>query len=162
MTNAYDESDGIIDGKIDIRHIYTKDDYLVSFGIYYSDSKRSALIMFCFPKYKYTLECGLYDEYPLMFHEYDNISIVDLSNKKIQEYRTNRSKKVIYLNNEKAVTYYKKKYIFYSVDSWEKIKSIDADEIKNYGSYTFENCEDFIFVFDDNTGKFINRISINF
>ena len=71
--------------------------YLVSFGSYYSDSKRSALIMFCFPKYKYTLEFSLYDEYPLMFHEYDNISIVDLSNKKIQEYRTNRSEKVIYI-----------------------------------------------------------------
>ena len=76
--------------------------------------------------------------------------------------QTHSGEKVIYLDNKKAITYYKKKYIFYSIDSWKKIKSIDADEIKNYGFYTFESCGDYIFIFDDNTGGLINRISIDF
>ena len=35
-----------------------------------------------------------------------------------------------------------------------------ADEIKSSGSYTFESCGDYIFVFDDNYDKLLNTISI--
>ena len=59
------------------------------------------------------------------------------------------------------MTYYKGHYLTYDLNNWKVIRKQDADEIKNGGSYTFETCGDYIFVFDDDSGDLLNMISIN-
>ncbi len=57
--------------------------------------------------------------------------------------------KIMQLNGE---------YLTYSIDTWEVISEQSADEIG--GSYTFETCGDYVFVFDDNSGELLNTIDI--
>ena len=63
-------------------------------------------------------------------------------------------------NSQKAITYYKGKYLTYSLEDWSLIKKQSVDEIKEGGSYTFESCGDYIFVFDNNSGELLNTINI--
>ncbi len=76
------------------------------------------------------------------------------------EYNTKTFERIIYADNEKAITYYNGKYITYSLENWKKINKQNADEIKEGGSYTYDVCEEYIFVFDENTGEMINKITI--
>ena len=53
-------------------------------------------------------------------------------------------------------------------DKWQEIfhrlttshRRLTVDEIKEGGSYTFESCGDYIFVFDNNSGELLNTINI--
>lgn len=95
------------------------------------------------------------------FDEHDVICRINTDSLCItSEYKTKIKERVLYADTEKAITYYKGRYITYSLDNWKKIKSQKASEIKSNGSYTFETCGDYIFVFDDNSGKLINTIDI--
>ena len=81
------------------------------------------------------------------------------------EYNTRTFERIIYADNEKAITYYNGKYITYSLEHWKKINKQNADEIKEGGSYTFDVCGEYIFVFDENTKLlycFTKFIKINF
>lgn len=99
--------------------------------------------------------------YDLNDHQSDCIVTINIDDYKITNKRvTRKHEKVIYANNKKAVTYYKGKYLTYLLDKWEIIDSRSADEIENGGSYTFETCGDYIFVFDNNSGELINTISV--
>ena len=94
-------------------------------------------------------------------HISDIIALIDANDMKIEkEYKTQKGERIIYADTEKVITYYRGKYITYSTKNWEQIDSHKAAEIKKNGSYTFETCGNYIFVFDDNTGEVINRISI--
>lgn len=85
------------------------------------------------------------------------INAVDCSETLIRSTRT--FERILYADDQKAITYYNGKYLTYSLDEWEVIGSQSADEIQNGGSYTFESCGDYIFVFNDDTGELINRIN---
>ena len=73
---------------------------------------------------------------------------------------TRTFERILYVDDEKAITYYNGEYLIYSFDKWEITAEQPADEIKSSGSYTFESCGDYIFVFDDNYDKLLNTISI--
>ncbi len=75
-------------------------------------------------------------------------------------FKTKTFERILYADSQKAITYYKGQYLTYSLSDWEVIKEQNADEIKNGGSYTFESCGEYIFVFDDKQGKLINTIGI--
>lgn len=62
---------------------------------------------------------------------------------------------------EIAMTYYNGKYRTYDLNDWHLISKQTADEIQNDGSYTFESCGDYVFVFDDNSGNLLNTIDVN-
>ena len=158
LENVFDNSEYRFDST-DIRHIYAQNNQIVAFNSMYS--KNDGLRYLCFIDYKYnSRDFGLYDEVPLMFHKYDCIKIVDLQNNEICEHKTKTGEKVLYLSSQKAITYYKGQYLTYSLSDWEVIKKQNADEIKNGGSYTFESCGEYIFVFDDKQNKLINTIEI--
>ena len=95
-----------------------------------------------------------------MFHNSDQINIINLKDEKKNSITTKSGEKIIYLNNKTAVTYYKGMYHFYNIDTWNRYKSINAEEIDNHSAYRFETCGDYIFVFDDNYDKLLNTISI--
>lgn len=99
----------------------------------------------------------------LKYHNYDLCIFIDSKSGKIKnQHKFSKFERILYVDNEKAITYYNGKYLFYDLDNWDLMCKLSADEIKNGGSYTFESCGDYIFVFDDNTGELINRISIDF
>lgn len=99
----------------------------------------------------------------LKYHNHDTLTIFNSENLNIIKEKSFKTfERILYVDNEKAITYYNGKYLFYDSDNWDLICKLSADEIKNGGSYTFETCGDYIFVFDDNTGELINRISIDF
>ena len=94
-------------------------------------------------------------------HISDIIAVIDANDMKIEkEHKTKKGERILYADTVKAITYYSGKYITYSTKNWKKIDSHKASEIKKNGSYTFETCGNYIFVFDDNTGEVINRITI--
>ena len=99
----------------------------------------------------------------LKYHNHDTLTIFNSENLNIIKEKSFKTfERILYVDNEKAITYYNEKYLFYDLDNWDLMCKLSADEIKNGGSYTFESCGDYIFVFDDNTGELINRISIDF
>ena len=137
------------------------------FGAYHSFSTiKSNFVCSIMTKTNGVLEIGSGHSYngdisSLKRHKYDIYALIDISCGKVaKHYKTHRYEKIIYADTEKAITYYRGKYITYSTKNWEKIDSHKASEIKKDGSYTFETCGNYIFVFDDNTGKVINKISI--
>jgi len=115
-----------------------------------------------FPYLEYSVrDDGLLNEFPLRFHKYDNITIIDILTGEEKIIETKSGEKVIYLDDKKAITYYKGEYIYYHIDNWEKYRSEKADEINCHSVYRFESCGDYIFVFDKNYSKLLNRIAIN-
>lgn len=93
-------------------------------------------------------------------HGYDVLIMINLSSNEIYRHRTNRFERILYADSKKAITYYDGKYLIYSLDEWEVTSEQTADEIKSGGSYTFETCGDYIFVFDDNNGKLLSKINV--
>ena len=101
-----------------------------------------------------------YDD-KMEFHKNDVLFLFDTDNfSEPAEFKTKTFERIIYADSERVITYYNGKYITYSLDGWKKIHKQKAEEIENGGSYIFEACGEYIFVFDDNTGKMINRIKI--
>lgn len=97
----------------------------------------------------------------LELNKYDIYALTDLKSGKItNQHKTRKYERIIYADTQKAITYYRGNYITYSTDNWKEVKSQKADEIKKDGNYFFDTCGDYIFVFDDDTGKLLNKISI--
>lgn len=93
-------------------------------------------------------------------HKSDCLYIINADDcAKSFRHSTKTFERILYADDEKAITYYDGEYLTYSLDKWEVIDSRSADEIQNGGSYTFENCGDYIFVFDD-SGRLLNTIDI--
>ena len=100
------------------------------------------------------------DIYSIKNHTSDIIAVINADNMKIEkENKTKKGERVIYADDKKAITFYHGRYITYSVKNWKKIDSQKAPEIKKNGSYTFETCGNYVFVFDNNTSELINKIS---
>ena len=94
-------------------------------------------------------------------HKNDSLYIIN-SNDYTKSFQqcTRTFERILYADSKKTITYYNGKYLTYSLDKWKVISSQPADEIQKGGSYTFESCGDYIFVFDNNSGELINTISI--
>lgn len=144
--------------RTDIRHITAENDLLISFSSVYSDKSFLKFFYISPNKYKGGSDCA--EEKTLFFHSYDEASIINCNNSEAVTYKTMSGEKIIYINAKKMITYHKGEYITYSVDTWEKINSCPADEIKKGGKYTFEACGGYIFVFDDKTREMIDTIEI--
>ena len=95
-------------------------------------------------------------------HRHDILTIYDIDENEIsKEYKTRRHERIIYSDDKKAVTYYKGKYLFRSINDWSVISKLTADEIKRGGSYSFDSCGDYIFVFDTESGELLNKVNIS-
>lgn len=94
-------------------------------------------------------------------HHKDIIEITDTNGNFIATHETKKHERIIFYDNEKAVTYYNGKYRTYDLNDWHLISKQTADEIQNDGSYTFESCGDYVFVFDDNSGNLLNSIDVS-
>lgn len=98
----------------------------------------------------------------LKYHKYDVVAVFDSTHCSLINEKTFRTfERVICVDKDKVMTYYKGHYLTYDLNNWKVIRKQDADEIKNGGSYTFETCGDYIFVFDDDSGELLNTININ-
>lgn len=94
-------------------------------------------------------------------HMNDYLLIFDTDTLELKSGRKTKTfERIIYADAEKAITYYKGNYITYSISDWKRIGKTSADEIKEGGSYIFELCGEYVFVFDENSGECIDRIEI--
>lgn len=93
-------------------------------------------------------------------HISDTLAFIDSNSMTIeQDYAMRKQERILYVDSDKAITFYDGEYISYSVDDWKIIKKESADEIQPGGQYLFEDYGDYIFVFQGNSSKPINRIS---
>ncbi len=145
--------------KTDIRHFFLTEDSLITFNSFYNE--KSVFKKLCILSDDYSVkDYGLYNNYPLRFHEYDQINIINLKTDETKTIITNKNEKIIFINKNKVVTYYDGSYLFYNLDNWERYKKIDANEINSNGEYSFQSCGNYIFVFDSSK-KLLDRISIS-
>ncbi len=159
VENTEKEKQFILECNSDLRHISICDDIMTTFASEYSNN---GILR---PLYKKELrydplQYAIKNEVSLLYHSYDELFLLDCNSEEVLSRKTKSGEKVLYLSNQKAITYYKGQYLTYSLSDWEVIKEQNADEIKNGGSYTFESCGEYIFVFDDKQGKLINTIGI--
>ena len=97
----------------------------------------------------------------LIKHESDCLFKYDTKTlEKTFEHKTRKYERIIYADSEKAITYYDGEYLTYSLEDCKVIDKQNADEIKDGGSYFFEACGEYLFVFDDKTDKLINKIKV--
>lgn len=124
--------------------LHNNDEYIVCFGQTTSNSG---------PKRSGTSE--------MKGHISDHLYCIDKNDFSKQfEHKTKTFERIIYADSEKAITYYDGEYLTYSFEDWKVIGKQDADEIKDGGSYFFEACGEYLFVFDDKTDKLINKIKV--
>ena len=94
-------------------------------------------------------------------HNGDIIFSFDKKKCSMEEIRKTAShERILYANRDIALTYYNGMYRRYSIDNWEITSEFPASEIKEGGSYSFEACENYIFVFDNSTGAILNKLTI--
>lgn len=93
-------------------------------------------------------------------HYKDVIEITDTDGNFIEKRETKKYERIILYDNEKAITYYNGEYRTYDLNDWRLIGKQPADEIENGGSYTFENCGGYVFVFDDDSGGLVDSMSV--
>lgn len=99
--------------------------------------------------------------YEMSKHKSDHLYIINtIDCTKSLERNTKTFERILYADSQKVITYYKEKYLTYSLEDWIIISTQTADEIKKGGSYIFEISGDYIFVFDNNSGELLNKISI--
>ncbi len=92
-------------------------------------------------------------------HQYDVLTVYDMKDKEAKNFKTKKGEKIVYADEDNIITYYKNSCITYSIADFKKIKEKTMDKIKSGGSYTFETCKDFIFVFDK-SNELVERISV--
>ncbi len=93
-------------------------------------------------------------------HFADMIIFINADSMQIEKiFETKEKERVLFANKDTAVTFFKGKYITYSLDNLTKISSQKATEIQKGNSYYFQTCGDYIFIFD-NSENVINRISV--
>lgn len=94
-------------------------------------------------------------------HDGDVLSILDIVNEKYAHvYKTKKFERVLYSDTQKAITYYDHSYYTYSLEDWTVINTMPANEIHEGGSYVFDTCGEYIFVFDGDSGELLNKIEI--
>lgn len=92
-------------------------------------------------------------------HCKDVIEITDTDGNFIEVRETKKYERIIFYDNEKAITYYNGEYRTYDLNDWRLIGKQPADGIENGGSYTFESCGGCVFVFDD-LGELVDSIDV--
>lgn len=93
-------------------------------------------------------------------HRKDTVIFVNTDSMKIEkDFKFQKNERVLFADKDTAITFFKGKYITYSLDSWTKISSQKATEIQKGNEYCFQTCGDYIFVY--NYGDIINRIPIS-
>lgn len=98
--------------KTDIRHFSLTEDSLITFSSSYD--KKSVLMDLCILYDNYSVrDYGLYNNYPLQFHKYDQITLIDLKTDSEKIIKTRSGEKIIYLSNKKQ--YLSIKEIIYSM-----------------------------------------------
>lgn len=101
------------------------------------------------------------EEYNFKRHRSDKIICFDVNKMKAEPiFNSKRKERVIFADNDYAVTFYNGKYITYSLADLKITEKQKATEIQKGNYYCFQTCGDYIFVFDEKTGKVINRIEI--
>ena len=94
-------------------------------------------------------------------HDGDVLSVFDIVNEKYTYvYKTKKFERVLYSDTQKAITYYDHSYYTYSLEDWTVINTMPANEIHEGGSYVFDTCGEYIFVFDGDSGELLNKIKI--
>ncbi len=106
-------------------------------------------------------EARIYYSDEMKNHDHDYLVIIDKHNFELKEKKTKTFERIIYADSEQAITYYKGKYLTYSINDWKVTDKQSANEIKEGGSYNFVTCGDYIFVFDNESDELLNKISIN-
>ena len=146
-------------GRIDYRHMLVLNDCLISVRSEYD--QKSFLNKIYGNNKSYDPRDGLTrPEKDLSVHQYDTLCLYNLNTGESKEYNTGKGEKIVYVDNEKFITFCDKKYLVRSVDNYEITDEMPAHEIKRGGTYTFEQCGEYIFVFDGDSGELLNKIKI--
>lgn len=97
----------------------------------------------------------------LLYHKKDCLTIIDAENFNIiNQNFTRQYEKILYVDEYKTITYYNKKYIIYENSSWKELSVQDAKGLASGEVYYFISCRDYLFIFNGNSGKLIDKISI--
>lgn len=97
----------------------------------------------------------------LLYHKKDCLTIIDAKNFNIiNQNFTHQYEKILYVDEYKTITYYKKKYITYENSNWKELSTQDAKELTSGEIYNFISCNNYLFVFNGVSGQLVDRIKI--
>ena len=129
----------------------------LSYKTYYNDLKN--VIYIAASRSVPTHHVPLFEE--MRRHDGDVLSVFDIVNEKYTYvYKTKKFERVLYSDTQKAITYYDHSYYTYSLEDWTVINTMPANEIHEGGSYVFDTCGEYIFIFDGDSGELLNKIKI--
>lgn len=95
------------------------------------------------------------------YHISDCIEVINKENMSVEKrFDSKKYERILYADLDKAITFYKESYVVHNMDDWSVTEKMSADEIKKGGTYTFEQCGEYIFVFDGDSGELLNKIKI--
>ena len=121
---------------------------------YYCPNDESIILISQTVTYRsFVREAHIYNSDEMEKHDHDYAVIIDKNDFEVKEKKTKTFERIIYVDSEKAITYYKGKYLTYSLDVWKVTDKQSASEIKEGGSYNFVTCGDYIFVFDNDSDE---------
>lgn len=145
-------------------HIANVSDYAQGFfdnTPYFSDEKYIISVAQITTSRSIRREANVETSCEMSKHKSDHLYIINTVDcTKSSERNTKTFERILYADAQKVITYYKERYLTYSLEDWSIISTQTANEIKKGGTYTFETCGDYIFVFDDNSGELLNTIDI--
>jgi hypothetical protein len=127
----------------------------------YYNAETIVLIAQTISSRSFAKEARIYYSDEMKKHDHDYIVIIDKNDFEVKDKKTKTFERILYANSEKAITYYKGKYLTYSLNDWKVTDKQSASEIKEGGSYNFVSCGEYIFVFDNASGELLNKIPIN-
>ena len=127
----------------------------------YYNAETIVLIAQTISSRSFAKEARIYYSDEMKNHDHDYIVIIDKNDFEVKDKKTKTFERILYANSEKAITYYKGKYLTYSLNDWKVTDKQSASEIKEGGSYNFVSCGEYIFVFDNASGELLNKIPIN-